>query len=176
MIFTETPLSGAFIVAPEFRNDKRGFFARTWCKEEFALQHLDTRLVQCNISFNRLQGTLRGLHYQSFPYPETKLVRCTMGAIYDVIVDLRVESATYKKWFGTELSASNRRSLYVPAGFAHGFLTLVNETEVFYQMSEFHHPEFSRGVRWNDPSVAICWPEYPHVISDIDQQYPDLGI
>src|SRR2546425_145492 len=141
MIFTATRLSGAFIVDLERHEDERGFFARSWCQEEFAAHGLDTRLVQCNVSYNRKTGTLRGLHLQMAPYAEAKLVRCTRGRLYDVAVDLRQDSMTFREWVAVELTADNRRMLYLPAGIAHGFQTLEDETEVFYQMSEFHHPE-----------------------------------
>ncbi len=174
MIFTETPLTGAYLIDLERREDERGFFARSWCQEEFSRHGLETRLVQCNISFNMRRGTLRGMHYQAEPYPEAKLVRCTMGAIYDVIIDLRPASPTFKKWFGVELTAENRRALYVPVGFAHGFQTLVDNSEVFYQMSEFFHPECARGVRWNDPCFGIVWPVNPPILSRRDQCYEDF--
>src|SRR5688500_15699112 len=165
MIFTETKLKGAVIIDIEPHEDERGFFARSWCVDEFKKHGLNPRLVQCNISFNKKRGILRGMHYQAEPYEEAKLVRCTMGALYDVIVDLRSDSSTFKKWFSAELTSQNRRALYVPEGFAHGFQTLVDDTEVFYQMSEFFHPECARGVRWDDPAFAIDWPFTPPTIS-----------
>lgn len=174
MIFTETFLKGAFIVEPEKREDERGFFARTWCQREFRDYGLNTSLVQCNISFNKRKGTLRGMHFQTPPYEEAKLVRCTMGAIYDVIIDLRPNSDTFKKWFALELSSENRKMLYVPEGFAHGFVTLTDNTEVFYQMSQFYHPEYAAGVRWDDPAFNISWPLDVKVISDKDRSYPDF--
>jgi dTDP-4-dehydrorhamnose 3,5-epimerase len=176
MIFTETQLKGAFILEPEQFEDERGFFARTWCEREFEQHGLNPRLVQCNISFNKRKGTLRGMHYQSAPYAEAKLVRCTSGAIYDVIIDLRPESATFKQWIGVELTAHNRLELYVPEGFAHGFQTLEDNSEVFYQMSEFYQPEAARGVRWDDPAFKISWSEVAsnRIISDKDQQYQDF--
>jgi dTDP-4-dehydrorhamnose 3,5-epimerase len=158
MLFTETTLKGAYIVDLELREDERGFFARSWCEDEFRKHGLSPRLAQCNVSFNKKRGTLRGMHYQAEPFPEAKLVRCTMGAIYDVIIDLRVESPTFKQWFAVELSAENRRALYIPEGFAHGFQTLTDNAEVFYQMSEFYHPECARGVRWDDPMFGVVWP------------------
>lgn len=175
MLFTELPLRGAFLIEPERRPDERGFFARVWCRDEFADHGLDTRLVQCNISYNRAQGTLRGMHLQIAPHAETKLVRCTAGAIYDVIVDLRPESPTFSRWHGERLSADNRRALYVPEGFAHGFLTLAADAEVLYQMSEFQHPESSRGVRWDDPAFGIVWPARPTVLSQRDAGYADFA-
>jgi dTDP-4-dehydrorhamnose 3,5-epimerase len=174
MIFTETKLKGAFVIDLEPFEDERGFFARTWCKKEFKAHGLNPELVQCNTSFNKEQGTLRGMHYQTAPYEEAKLVRCTFGAIYDVIIDLRPESKTFKKWLGLELSSDNRKSLYVPAGFAHGFLTLVDATEVFYQMSEFYYPEYAKGIRWNDPAIGIKWPAEIKIISDHDKNFQDF--
>jgi dTDP-4-dehydrorhamnose 3,5-epimerase len=174
MIFTETPLKGAYIIEPERLEDERGFFARTWCQREFKAHGLGTELAQCNISFNRRKGTLRGMHYQSAPHAETRLVRCTSGIVYDVIVDLRPQSVTYKRWFSIELTAENHRMLYVPEGFAHGFITLRDDTEVFYQMSEFYAPEFARGVRWNDPAFGIEWPENVQVMAEHDRRYPDF--
>ena len=170
MIFTETKLKGAFIIDIEPSEDERGFFARSWCEDEFKKHGLNPRLVQCNISFNKKRGTLRGMHYQIAPFAEAKLVRCTMGAIYDVIIDLRNDSPTFKKWFSVELSAENRRALYVPEDFAHGFQTLVDNTEVFYQMSEFYRPECARGLRWNDVAFEIEWPISDVVISENDSK------
>jgi len=174
MLFTETGLPGAFLLEVEPHGDERGFFARSWCHDEFAAHGLNPRLVQCSISRNRLKGTLRGLHYQASPYAEAKLVRCTMGAIYDVIVDLRHSSPTRCRHFAAVLTADNHRALYVPEGFAHGFLTLAADSEVLYQMSEYYHPEASRGVRWNDPAFGVVWPDSPIVISDRDSRYPDF--
>lgn len=174
MRFTETPLAGAYLIDLERREDERGFFARSWCADEFKQHGLNPRLVQCNLSFNKKRGTLRGMHYQAEPYPEAKLVRCTMGAIYDVIIDLRPASPTFKQWFGVELTAENRRALYIPIGCAHGFQTLVDHSEVFYQMSEFFHPECARGVRWNDPCFGIIWPIDPPILSQRDQSYEDF--
>lgn len=172
MIFTETKLNGAFIVEPELLKDERGFFARTWCKREFYSQGLNLNLVQCNISFNKHRGTLRGMHYQAAPHEEAKLVRCTIGSIYDVIIDLRPESPTFKAWFSVELTAENRKMIYIPEGFGHGFMTLEDNTEAFYQMSEFYAPECARGIRWNDSAFGIIWPEDVKVISEKDKQYP----
>ncbi len=174
MFFTETKLQGAFIIEPEPIEDERGFFARCWCKKEFEEHDLNPHLVQCNISFNKKKGTLRGMHYQVAPHEEAKLVRCTMGAIYDVIIDLRPESPTFKQWVAVELTALNRRMLYVPEGFAHGFQTLEDNTEVLYQMSEFYHSECARGVRWDDPAFGIKWPDGNRIISVKDLQYPDV--
>jgi dTDP-4-dehydrorhamnose 3,5-epimerase len=175
MIFIETKLPGLFMVDLEQREDERGFFARSWCYNEFAAQGLATQLVQCNVSFNARRGTLRGMHYQAEPYPETKLARCTMGAIYDVAIDLRPDSPTFGQWMGVELTAENRRALYIPAGFAHGFQTLLDNSEVFYQMSEFYHAEAARGVRWNDPAFRISWPLTDPFLSEKDRTYPDFG-
>jgi dTDP-4-dehydrorhamnose 3,5-epimerase len=174
MIFTETRLTGAFLIAPERRQDERGFFARTWCQQEFADEGLQTAWVQCNISFNRQRGTLRGMHYQAAPYEEAKLVRCTMGAVYDVIIDLRADSPTYRQWLAVELTADNRLMLFIPKGFAHGFQTLTDETEVFYQMSQFYAPDYGRGVRWDDPAFNIAWPADKRIISERDQGFPDF--
>ena len=174
MVFTETKLKGAFIIDLEPIQDERGFFARTWCKKEFDAHGLNSDLVQCNTSFNKKKGTLRGMHYQTAPYAEAKLVRCTMGAIYDVIIDLREGSKTFREWVGIELSARNRRMLYVPEGFAHGFQTLEDNSEVFYQMSEFYHSECTGGVRWDDPLFSIEWPFPNAVISEKDGGYKFL--
>lgn len=174
MIFTETKLKGAFLIDIEPREDERGFFARSWCEDEFAKYGLNTRVVQCNISFNKKRGTLRGMHYQSEPFPEAKLARCTAGAIYDVILDLRPNSPTFKQWVSVELTAENRRALYIPEGFAHGFQTLEDNTEVFYQMGEFYHPECARGVRWDDPAFGIEWPIEEVIISNNDASYPNF--
>ncbi|RJQ42903.1 MAG: dTDP-4-dehydrorhamnose 3,5-epimerase [Nitrospiraceae bacterium] len=175
MIFKETRLKGAFIIEPERFDDERGFFARTWCRNEFGKHGLNTSLVQCNISFNKKSGTLRGMHFQSAPHPEIKLVRCTRGAVYDVIIDLRQDSETYKQWLSVELTEDNRAMLYIPEGFAHGFLTLGDNTELFYQMSEFYHPECAGGVRWNDPAFSVQWPAEVRVISGRDRDYPDFS-
>jgi len=175
VIFIETRLKGAFTIELERLEDERGFFARTWCQQEAEAVGLKPRWVQCNLSFNRVKGTLRGMHYQAAPHAEAKLIRCTMGAIYDVIIDLRPESPTCQQHIGIVLNAQNRKMLYVPEGFAHGFLTLEDNTEVFYQMSEFYAPECARGVRWNDPAFDIQWPADVHVISDRDRNYADLA-
>lgn len=173
MRFTETKLKGSYIIEPELIQDERGFFARSWCQKEFTEQGLNPNLVQCNTSFNLKKGTLRGMHYQVKPHLEAKLVRCTMGAIYDVIIDIRPESPTFKQWLAVELTAENRKMLYIPEGFAHGFQTLVDNTEVFYQMSEFYHPESARGIRWDDCKFQIIWPEVDRrIISGKDLNYP----
>ncbi len=174
MTFQETNLAGVVEVRLDLRCDERGFFARSWCEKEFVNHGLNPRLVQCSVSFNVRKGTLRGIHYQDQPFPEAKLVRCTQGAIYDVAVDLRPQSPTFKQWFGAVLSAENRHMLYISEGCAHGFLTLQDDTEVFYQMSEFYHPASARGVRWDDPAFQIVWPERVDVISDRDRMYPDF--
>jgi dTDP-4-dehydrorhamnose 3,5-epimerase len=174
LIFEETSLRGAYFVSPEVLNDQRGFFARTWCQREFAEHGLNPELVQCSLSFNAKMGTLRGMHYQEPPYEEAKLVRCTMGAICDIIVDLRPESPSYRKHITVTLSAENRKMLYIPEKFAHGFITLADDTEVFYQMSEFYSESSARGFRWNDPSFDIRLPMPVTVISDRDLSYPDF--
>lgn len=173
MIFTETKLKGAYIVDLEKREDERGFFARGWCQNEFEAHGLAPRVVQANISYNKKRGTLRGMHYQIAPYEETKLVRCTRGALYDVIVDLRPTSPSYKQWFGVELTADNYKMLYVPEGFAHGFITLQDETEATYQVSQFYTPGSERGLRYNDPAFGIEWPAEVQVISEKDKSWPD---
>lgn len=175
MIFRPARLPGAFLVEPERLGDERGFFARTWCAREFEEAGLSPRLVQCSLSFNRERGTLRGLHYQSVPHREAKVVRCTMGAVHDVIVDLRADSPTYLEHFDVRLTAENRLAVYVPEGCAHGFQTLDDDTELLYQMNEFYEPSAARGVRWDDPSFGIEWPLEPTVMSERDRRYPDLG-
>lgn len=175
MIFIETKLKGAYIIEIDRIEDERGFFARSWCEEEYSQQGLNHKYVQCNISFNKNRGTIRGMHYQDAPYAETKLVRCTRGSIYDVIIDLRPNSQTFKHWIALELTQENRKMIYIPKGFAHGFQTLEDNTEVFYQMSEFYHLEYSRGVRWNDNIFNIVWPISKIVISDKDISYKDYN-
>jgi dTDP-4-dehydrorhamnose 3,5-epimerase len=174
MIFHETKLPGVFEIRLEPHADDRGFFARSWCQREFEQRGLSSAVAQCNIAFNEKRGTLRGLHYQAAPHPEIKLVRCTQGAIYDVVVDLRPESPAFKKWIGVVLTPANRHMIYVPAGCGHGLLTLEDRTEVFYQMSEFYYPELSRGARWNDPAFQIEWPAQPVVMSERDRAYLDF--
>ena len=174
MIFKETKLQGAFIVEPDRFEDARGFFAHSWSEREFAEHELDSRVVECSISFNRKRGTLRGMHYQTAPHGQAKLVRCTMGSVYDVIIDLRKGSPTLKQWVGIELSAESRRMLYVPKDFAHGFQTLEDETEVFYQMSDVYAPESGNGVRWDDPAFRIQWPEGERIILERDRNFPDF--
>jgi dTDP-4-dehydrorhamnose 3,5-epimerase len=174
VIFKETKLKGAFIIEPERIEDERGFFARTFCRNEFEAHGLNPHLVQCSVSFNKKKGTLRGMHYQTAPHEETKLVRCTRGAIYDVMLDLRPTSPTFKQWVSVELTGENRRMLYIPEGVAHGFETLLDETEVLYQMSEFFHPDCARGVRWDDQKFGIEWPSAERIISERDRAYPDF--
>ena len=174
MIFKEADLPGAYIIELERHEDNRGFFARTWCNHEFHGKGLASAVMQCNLSYNHKHGTLRGLHLQLPPFAEAKLVRCIRGAIYDVTVDLRIGSPSYLKWFGIELNDENYASLYVPPGLAHGFLTLYDETEVYYQMSEFYAPDYGVGVRWNDPCFNINWPEKVRVISAKDRALPDF--
>ena len=158
MIFKETQLEGAFIIEPERLADERGFFARTWDQREFEAQGLNQRLAQCNVSYNRKKGTLRGMHYQAKPYEEAKLVRCTMGGIYDVMIDLRRESATFKQWTGIELTADNSRMHYIPEGFAHGFLVLSGSADFLYKTTNYYAPEHERCVIWNDPEIGVQWP------------------
>ncbi len=174
MKFHETKLAGVFEIQIEPKPDERGFFARTWCREEFKHRGLASNLVQCSISFNARKGTLRGMHYQAAPFPETKVVRCTQGAIYDVVLDLRPHSPTFRDWIAVVLTADNRNMIYVPKDCAHGFLTLKDDTEVFYQMSEFFNAESARGVRWDDPAFRIAWPEKVEVISERDRTYSDF--
>jgi dTDP-4-dehydrorhamnose 3,5-epimerase len=175
MKFTPTDLAGAWLVDVEPAADERGFFARTWCRREFAEHGIDCDFVQASVSYNRSAGTLRGMHFQRAPHDETKLVRCVRGAIHDVIVDIRPGSATYGRWIGVELSAENRRGLLVPQGFAHGFLTLADDTEVFYQISAYYTPGHAGGLRYDDPALAIEWPIEATVIADKDRRWPDFG-
>ncbi len=175
MIFQEIPLKGAYLIEPEEIRDERGFFARCFCCKEFKNHDLNEHWVQCNISFNVDKGTVRGMHYQGEPHGEVKLVRCTMGSIYDVIVDLRPGSPTYLEHYGVELSAENRKALYIPEGFAHGFQTLLDSSEIFYQMSNYYVPVYAKGVRWNDPSINISWPLPISSISKTDELYEVLS-
>lgn len=174
MIFIETELKGAHIIELERREDNRGFFARTWCQQEFAAHGLVARIVQVNLSYNHTRGTLRGMHFQTAPYAETKLVRAVRGAIYDVIIDLRPDSPTYKRWIGVELTADNHRALYVPEGFAHGFQTLEDHTDVLYEMSAFYTPLAASGLRYNDPAFDITWPLPVSIISERDTSWADF--
>src|ERR1700674_921333 len=174
MIFRVTKLPGVFEIDIEAKPDERGFFGRTWCQEEFAAHGLNTKLVQCSLSFNIGKGTMRGMHYQVAPHAESKLVRCTRGAVFDVVLDLRPQSPTFKDWISVILTAENRKTIYVPEGCAHGFLTLEEGTEVLYQMSVFQSPELARGVRFDDPAFRIAWPEKIEVISERDRNYPEF--
>lgn len=174
MEYHESKLRGVFEIRIEPKTDQRGFFARTWCQREFEERCLNPRLVQCSLSFNSKKGTLRGMHYQAEPHAEAKLVRCTQGSVYDVVVDLRAQSPTFKNWIAVNLSAAGRNMVYVPEGCAHGFLTLEDSSEVFYQMSEFYDQESARGVRWDDAAFQIIWPDVVRVISERDRTYPDF--
>jgi dTDP-4-dehydrorhamnose 3,5-epimerase len=174
VIFTPTALAGAYIIDPQPLQDHRGFFARTWCRKEYEAHGLDARIAQCSISYNARKGTLRGMHFQKPPQEEIKVVCCTRGALYDVIIDLRAESPSFAQHLAVELTQHNRRMLYIPAGFAHGFQTLEDDTEVSYQMSEFYRPESACGVRWNDPAFNIAWPIRPPIILERDASYPDF--
>ncbi|KXW57485.1 dTDP-4-dehydrorhamnose 3,5-epimerase [Ferrovum myxofaciens] len=174
MKFLTTLLPGVFLIQPDWREDERGGFARSFCRREFDVHGLNPHISQCNISFNRRRGTLRGLHYQADPYGEDKLVRCSAGAIYDVALDLRPHSPTYRRWMAEELTAINHHMLYIPVGVAHGFLTLQDDTEIFYQMSVPWHPETARGIRWNDPAFNVIWPEDEPIISVRDRTYSDF--
>jgi dTDP-4-dehydrorhamnose 3,5-epimerase len=174
MIFKETNLKGAFIIELELRKDERGFFARTWCKKEFEEHGLVSNIAQSNFSFSKKIGTLRGMHYQAAPFEESKTIRCIRGAIYDVIIDLRPASSTFKQWVAVELTEDNYKMLYVPEGFAHGFQTLTEDVEVIYHVSQFYSPESERGVRWNDPQFGIKWPDVSvRVMSEKDRNWPD---
>ena len=173
MIFTETKLPGAYIIDIEPREDERGFFSRVWCVNEFKAHNLNTNLLQCNIAYNHKKGILRGMHFQHQPYAEVKLVRCTKGAVFDVIIDLRQDSPTYKEWLGVELAEENHRMLYVPEGFAHGYLTLRDNSELFYQVTQVYSPDAEGGVRWDDPAFGVQWPATANLlISDKDQNWP----
>lgn len=175
MLFIETKLKGAFVIELEKYSDDRGFFSRAWCQKEFKEQGINSRFVQANIGFSKNSGTIRGIHYQIAPFEEAKLVRCIRGAIFDVVLDLRPELPSFKQWFGVELSDENRKMLYVPEGCAHGYQTLVDNTEVFYQVSQVYSAESERGIRWNDPEFDIEWPiDEDLVISEKDQNWPDF--
>ena len=175
MRFTPMRLNGAFLIDLDHHVDERGFFARSWCATEFADHGLNTEIRQCSVSFNARKGTLRGLHYQAAPSEECKVVRCTSGAIYDVIVDVRATSSTFGQWVGAELTADNRRQLYIPVGIAHGFQTLCDASEVFYQISSDHNPASARGLRWDDPAVRIAWPDAVNaIVSERDRGYSDF--
>jgi len=172
MIFHETDLSGVFIIEPELIRDERGFFTSTWNAREFEQRGLNVNLRQCNIAFNLQRGTIRGMHFQKKPHQEAKLARCVRGAIYDVVIDLRPESPTRYRWVAVELTQENRRMLYIPEGLAHGYQTLTDNAEVFYQISEYYHPQSADGVRWNDPVFSIPWPLPVAVIAERDANYP----
>lgn len=174
MLFTETKLKGAFVLEIEKREDNRGFFARTFCQNEFKAHGMNPLVAQCNIAYNKKKGTLRGMHFQNAPYAENKLVRCTKGAIHDVIIDLRPDSPTYKQWVSAELTEENHKLLYVPEGFGHGYQTLTETAEVIYQVSQFYAPESASGVRHNDPAFGITWPLEVAAISDLDKNWPDF--
>ncbi|HMR62578.1 MAG TPA: dTDP-4-dehydrorhamnose 3,5-epimerase [Anaerolineae bacterium] len=173
MIFTETKLKGAYIIEVEPKADSRGFFTRAWCQDEFIAQGLNPTVVQVNLGFSHRQGTLRGMHYQTAPWAEVKVVRCTLGAIYDVIIDLRSDSSTHRQWIGLELSQDNHKMLYVPEGFAHGYVTLTDNAEMCYQTSQFFSREYANGVRYNDPAFDIRWPLEIQVISEQDKNWLD---
>jgi dTDP-4-dehydrorhamnose 3,5-epimerase len=173
MIFTETRVQGAYVIDLERRADDRGFFARAWCQEEFERHGLNPRVVQVNVSLNKRKGTVRGMHFQLWPFEEAKVVRCTKGAIFDVVVDLRIDSPTHSRWAAVELTAANHRMLYVPEGCAHGFQTLTDDAELLYLMSETYAPEHARGVRHDDPKFGIQWPLPVENISDADRAWPD---
>lgn len=168
-------LKGAYIIEPEKLEDERGFFARVWDREIFLNLGLNTNVVQCNISFNRLKGTVRGFHFQAKPYEEAKLVRCTKGSVFEVIVDIRKNSKTFKRWISVMLSAENYKLLYVPEGFALGFQTLEDNSELFYQMSQVYKPEYAKGIRWNDKTFNIPWPEKVTMISERDESFPEFN-
>lgn len=175
MIFKETKLQGAFVIEPEMLTDERGTFARTFCRRDFEGHGLNGNISQCSIAMNTKKSTLRGMHFQKIPYAEAKLVRCSRGIIYDVIVDLRSDSPTFKEWTAVEISVENRKMVYVPEGFAHGFQTLTDNTEVVYQMSQFYSPDHADGFRWDDPSFNIEWPSSHLTISPKDRNYPDFA-
>ena len=172
MVFKETKLKGAFIINLKRLEDERGFFARTFCQKEFQEHGLNPQIAQANISYNKKRGTFRGMHMQLAPYEESKLIKCTGGAIYDVIIDMRISSDTFKQWVGAELTAENHQMLYVPEGFAHGFITLKNDKEVTYQMNQFYAPGSEKGFRWDDPAFGIEWPIQPVLISEKDKNFP----
>ncbi len=175
MKFSRTTLAGLWVIELELREDERGFLARTYCEDEFVALDLNTRWPQCNLTRTNFRGMLRGMHFQANPKPEIKLIRCTAGAIFDVLVDVRRDSATFGRWEGFELTGDNHRTLYVPGGFAHGFQCLTDNCEIFYMMSEFYVPELARGIRWNDPAVGIRWPIAEAVLSPRDQNLPLLA-
>jgi len=175
MKFTKTALPGLWVIDLELREDERGFFARTFCENEFSAHGLNTRWPQCNVTLTKTRGMIRGMHFQAIPRAEIRLLRCTAGAIFDVALDVRSNSPTFGKWESFELNSQNRRMLYIPAGFAHGFQCLADNSEIFYQMSEFFFPDLARGVRWNDPTVAIQWPLPDPTLSERDNNLPLLA-
>jgi len=175
MIFEKTDFEGVYIIEIEKQIDERGFFARSWDKNDFEENGLNSKLTQCNISLNNKKGTLRGMHYQIKPYQETKLIRCTQGRLFDVIIDLRIDSKSFKKWLNIELNEENYKMLYVPEGFAHGFQTLEDNTEIFYQMTQNYMPNFANGIRWNDPMFNINWPIKEPILSEKDQRFTDFN-
>jgi dTDP-4-dehydrorhamnose 3,5-epimerase len=174
MIFKETELEGAYIIKPERMEDDRGFFSRSFCRKEFLKYGLNTHVVQCSLSYNKKKGTFRGMHYQAFPYEEDKIVSCVQGAVLDFIIDMRPDSPTYCKSTAVELSAANGHTLYIPRSFAHGFLTLENDSQLLYQMTQYHQPEYARGFRFDDPAFNLQVPFEPVVIAEKDRSYPDL--
>jgi dTDP-4-dehydrorhamnose 3,5-epimerase len=177
VLFVATKLRGVYIIELDRRQDERGFFARTFCRQEFEAHDLNPRVAQCSTSFNKKKGTLRGMHFQAAPFAEDKVIRCTAGAIYDVALDLRPDSPTHRQWTAVELTEDNRKSIYIPAGCAHGFQTLADDSEVFYQISEFYHPECAGGVRWDDPAFGIEWPHRERLIlSEKDRSYGDYAL
>jgi dTDP-4-dehydrorhamnose 3,5-epimerase len=176
MVFTETKLKGAYLIELERKTDERGFFARAWCQKEFQAHNLVSHFMQCNVSSNKIKSTLRGMHRQAAPHEESKLIRCTRGAIYDVMLDLRRDSPTFGKWQGFELTEENHKSLFVPGGFAVGYQTLKNDSEVVYFASEFYTPGAEEGVRYNDPAFGIEWPVQVNVISEKDRSWPDYTL
>ena len=175
MNFSQTDLPGVLLIKPELLADDRGSFARSFCVDEFAAAGIDFNIVQANISFNKFTGTVRGMHFQRSPHAEAKVVRCTSGAMFDVVVDLRPDSATYCQWIAAELNADNRDALFIPEGCAHGFLTLTDEAEVYYQISTFYHSESAAGVRWNDPAFQVVWPSPPELINSRDAAFPNFS-
>jgi dTDP-4-dehydrorhamnose 3,5-epimerase len=175
MVFARTALPGVLIISPEIHEDHRGFFARLWCEREFAAHGVTDRWVQRSVSYNKTKGTLRGMHYQRAPHQEAKLVRCARGAIYDVILDLRPDSPGFKRHVAVELSASNRKTVYIPEGCAHGFQTLEDDVEVLYDISAFYAPEHAAGVRWDDPAFGISWPDPNPIMSERDRRFPDFA-
>lgn len=177
MIFEKLRLEGAYVIRLQQHGDERGFFARAWCQREFETHGLTAKIVQANTAYSRRKGTLRGMHYQVSPYAEAKLLRCIRGAVYDVMIDLRPDSSTFKSWYGIELDDQSYKMVYVPEGFAHGYMTLADQTEVFYQVSEFYASDAERGIRWNDPVFNVQWPGMEKmIISEKDRNWPDYDV